>query len=108
MWTFCTDNDTECTERFYDAKPAKNLAKKAKKTNFCAEAITACFCFSCNSWCSETMGKAGSKVLRETSVDGVQAQVKAATRHTHTSCANSCLYAYKHAQTHKHMQELNR
>ena len=31
----------------------------------------------CSSWCSGTMGKAGSKVLREASVDGIQAQVRA-------------------------------
>lgn len=40
------------------------------------------FIFSCNSWCGKAMGKAGSKVLREASVDGIQAQVQAALWHT--------------------------
>lgn len=38
--------------------------------------------FPCNSWCGKAMGKAGSKVLREASVDGIQAQVQAARWHT--------------------------
>lgn len=48
------------------------------------------FPFPCNSWWGKAMGKAGSKVLREASVDGIQAQVQA------------CRHANKSRLTHTH------
>ena len=55
-----------------------------------------------------TMGKAGSKVLRTASVDGVQAQVKAATSHTYRLCEPTSAHTQTWSTlTLKHRQESN-
>lgn len=47
--------------------------------------------FPWNSWWGKAMGKAGSKVLREASVDGIQGQVQAASSHADShSHTNVC------------------
>lgn len=59
------------------------------------------FPFPCNSWWGKAMGKAGSKALREASVDGIQAQVQAASSHTD-------MQTKADSQAHKRMQNPSR
>lgn len=49
------------------------------------------------------MGKAGSKVLREASVDGIQAQVQAASSHSQT-CKQKHTHTYTYTQTYAEPQ----